>query len=278
MSDTQTNPLRQYFRRPALYLKLPSNGVGYAQGAIEFPENRELPVYPMTAIDEITSRTPDALYNGLAVTEIIKSCVPSIKRPWEILNVDLDPILVAIRMATNGQMMELETVCPKCEESSKFDLNLTGVLASFKPGDYNSLLDIDEFIKVKFQPLNYKQINGAGESQFEIQRMLNQVDAIEDAEERNKKTSAILTTINEMALDLMIDTIEYIKTPDATVLDKDFIREFLTNCDKNTYNKIRDTNVELRKSTELKPLEIKCLHCGHEYTQPFNINISNFFE
>jgi hypothetical protein len=278
MADTANNPLRQYFRRPALYLKLPSNGVGYSQGAIEFPENRELPVYPMTAIDEITSRTPDALYNGLAVTEIIKSCVPSIKRPWEILNVDLDPILVAIRMATNGQMMELETVCPKCEESSKFDLNLSGVLASFKPGDYNSLLDIDEFIQVKFQPLNYKQINGAGESQFEIQRMLNQVDSIEDAEERNKKTSAILTTINEMALDLMIDTIEYIKTPDSTVLDKNFIREFLTNCDKNTYNKIRDTNVELRKSTELKPLEIKCLHCSNEYTQPFNINISNFFE
>jgi hypothetical protein len=278
MSEAKNNPLRQYFRRPALYLKLPSGGTGYAQGAIEFPENGELPVYPMTAVDEITSRTPDALYNGLAVTDIIRSCVPAIKRPWEILNIDLDPILVAIRMATNGQMMELETVCPKCEESSKFDLNLTGVLASFKPGDYNTPLQIDESLQVKFQPLNYKQINQASESQFQIQRMLNGVDAIEDLEQRNTKTSEILSTINDMALDLMIDTIEYIKTPDATVLDKDFIREFLTNCDKNTYNKIRDTNVELRKSTELKPLEIKCLHCQHEFSQPFNINISNFFE
>jgi hypothetical protein len=275
--ETSTNPLKQYFRRPALYLKLPSGGKGYAAGVIEFPENGELPVYPMTAIDEITSRTPDALYNGLAVTEIIKSCVPSIKQPWEILNVDLDPILVAIRMATNGQLMELETVCPSCTESSKFDLNLTGVLGSFKPGDYATPLSNDD-LQIKFKPLNYKQVNQAGESQFEIQRLLNSIDGITELEERNKATSTIVQTINNMALELMIDTIEYIKTPDATVFEKEFIREFLNNCDKNTYNKIKDKNIELRKSTELKPLEVKCLHCQHEYTQPFNINISDFFE
>lgn len=277
MTQETTNPLKQYFRRPALYLKLPSGGKGYAAGVIDFPENGELPVYPMTAIDEITSRTPDALYNGLAVTEIIKSCVPNIKKPWEILNVDLDPILVAIRMATNGQLMELETVCPACTESSKFDLNLTGVLASFKPGDYATPLGKDD-LQIKFQPLNYKQVNQAGESQFEIQRLLSSIDGITELEERNKATSNIVQTINNMALELMIDTIEYIKTPDATVFDKEFIREFLNNCDKNTYNIIKEKNIELRKSTELKPLEVKCLHCQHEYNQPFNINISDFFE
>ena len=68
MSD---NPLKQYFRRPAVYLKLPSGGLGYPEGTIDMPDTGELPVYPMTAIDEITSRTPDALFNGTAVVEVI---------------------------------------------------------------------------------------------------------------------------------------------------------------------------------------------------------------
>jgi hypothetical protein len=55
------NPLKAFFRQPAIYLKLPSDGAYWPEDAIEFPANRELPVYPMTAVDEITYRTPDAL-------------------------------------------------------------------------------------------------------------------------------------------------------------------------------------------------------------------------
>ena len=62
----QNNPLRQFFRRPAVFFKLPSGGKNYAPGVLDMPENEEFPVYPMTAIDEISMRTPDALFNGSA--------------------------------------------------------------------------------------------------------------------------------------------------------------------------------------------------------------------
>jgi hypothetical protein len=75
------NPLTQYFRQPAVYVKLPSGGKYYSEGAIVMPANQELPVYPMTAIDEITYRTPDALFNGNAVVNVIKSCIPNIVDP-----------------------------------------------------------------------------------------------------------------------------------------------------------------------------------------------------
>jgi len=115
-----TNPLKQYFRRPAVYMRLPSNGVGYPPGSLTMPENGELPVFPMTAIDEITAKTPDALFNGAAVVEIIRSCVPDIKDPWVIPGNDLDAILVAIKAAT-GDGMNLNSICPKCENVAEFN-------------------------------------------------------------------------------------------------------------------------------------------------------------
>jgi hypothetical protein len=274
---SNTNPLQQYFRRPALYLKLPSGGAGYPDGTIDMPESGELPIYPMTAIDEITSRTPDALYSGIAVVELIKSCVPAIKDPWYVNINDLDPILVAIRAATSGNLMEIETTCPDCSEETKYDVNLSAVLASFKPGDYSIPLTIDDII-IKFKPLPYKDINKTNMIQFEIQKTLVALQNIESGDEQLKRSGEAMKSIQNMAIDLISGTIEYIKVPGATVFEQEYILEFLRMCDVRTFDKIKEKNLELREATQSKPLEMKCVHCDKEYQQPFTINITDFFE
>ena len=93
------NPLRQYFRQPAIYLRLPTSGDHWPEGSINIPPNGELPVLPMTAIDEITYRTPDALFNGQAVVDVIQSCVPSIKNAWAAPAPDINALLTAVRIA-----------------------------------------------------------------------------------------------------------------------------------------------------------------------------------
>lgn len=271
------NPLAQYFRRPALYLKLPSGGAGYPAGALEMPDNGELPVYPMTAIDDITTRTPDALFNGTAIVELIRSCVPGIKDPWYVSAVDLDPLLVAIRAASHGDLMEIETECPSCKEDSKYDINLSGILANYKPGNYKDPLQVGDLF-VKFKPLPYKEFNSVNLAQFEVQRLAAEVQNIQDPAIKAKRGADILKQINDVAINLLANTIEYVKTPTATVLDPKFIMEFLRNTDKDTYDKIKDVNIDLRRSSETKPLDIKCMHCGHEYQQPFTINVTDFFD
>lgn len=106
-----SNPLSQYFRQPAIYIKLPSQGNFYPDGALVAMPNGEYPVLPMTTLDEITYRTPDALFNGQAVVSVIESCMPNIKKGWAVPAVDLDTILVAIRIATYGNDLELSTIC-----------------------------------------------------------------------------------------------------------------------------------------------------------------------
>lgn len=277
MSTLSSNPLQQYFRRPALYLKLPSGGIGYEEGSLEMPDNGELPIYPMTAIDEITTRTPDALYNGIAIFELIKSCVPNIKNPWDIPVIDLDPILVAIRAATNGNLMEIETTCPSCSEDAKYDVNLSGILASFSPADYTIPLEVEQGLSIRFKPLSFKEVNKTNIMQVEIQRMLISIENEQDLTEKNNKTSNAVQAINEMTIELITKTIEYIKTPNATVFDPSYIDEFLRNTDKNTFEKIKEVNLELRNKSENKPLQIRCMHCSNEYSQEFTINASTFF-
>jgi len=73
-------------------------------------------------------------------------------------------------------------------------------------------------------------------------------------------------------------TIEYIKTPNAFVERNDYILDFIQNCDRKTYELIRDHNAKLKEQSESKPLKIKCINCNHEYEQPFTFNVSDFFE
>lgn len=270
------NPLKQYFRRPAVYIRLPSEGKDYAPGVIDMPENGEIPVYPMTAIDEITTKTPDALFNGVAIVDLIKSCVPAIKDPWAISSTDLDAVLIGMRAASSGNNMDLESQCPKCEDISTYGINLIAILAQMKAPDYDQTLDISD-LKIKFKPLSYKQMNQASQGQFEVQKIFANLDNLPNDEERNKKSTEALKMVTELTMDILSKTIEYIETPGMRVDNYEFVIDFLRNCDKNTYTAIRDYNAKLKSLTELKPLHIKCASCTHEYDQPFTLNASDFF-
>ena len=114
------NPLKQFFRQPAIYMRLPSGGQFWPEGSLEMPPNRELAVYPMTAIDEISYRTPDALFNGAATVSVIQSCVPSIKNAWKIPSSDLNSILIAIEYALKKSKTINIAHCPrKSDENAR---------------------------------------------------------------------------------------------------------------------------------------------------------------
>jgi hypothetical protein len=270
------NPLKQYFRRPAVYVRLPSNGKYYAPGVVNIPENGELPVYPMTAIDDITLRTPDALFNGTAMAEIMKSCIPDIIDPWAINNIDLDAILIAIRSASGDSNLEIESTCPACKEGSTYGVDLIAILSQLKSADYISELQIND-LKIKFRPLNYKEMNQASVGQFETQRAFAMLEQIQDEEERNLKSKEALHNVTELTMKLLSNAMEYVSTPTIQVTEKEYILDFLRNCDKTAYTNIRDHLSSLRSSTEIKPLKIKCVHCEHNYDQPFTLNTSDFF-
>jgi hypothetical protein len=277
MIENNANPLAKHFRQPTIYIKLPSGGAWNAEETLKNTENGELPVYPMTALDEIAYRTADALFNGSAVADVIKSCMPNILDPWQISSADLDTILVAIRIASYGHEMDFTSKCPKCEESNDFSIDLREIMDKIKMPDFSEPVIIGD-ITVYFKPLTYKDQNDNNTAQFQDQKMLEALPTSDMPEE--EKIAALQQAFNNISLltlNAIADSISMMKTGDDVVVDKDHIKEYLQNCNNKSFDKIRKKIEKVKREGEMSPLQIVCNDCKHEYTTPFTLNVANFF-
>jgi len=271
------NPLAKHFRQPSIYIKLPSEGVWYDDAIITIPESGEVPVYPMTALDEITYRTADALFNGQAVSDVIKSCIPAFKDPARISTLDLDTVLIAIRMATFGHEMEFTSKCPQCEESNDLALDLRQIMEKVKKPDFGSPLSFGD-IEIHFKPLTYKEQNDNNMVQFEDQKTMESLPNLEISEEEKLKIlQKAFGNISKLTLVALADSISMIQSGDDVVVDRTHIAEYLENCPSQQFEKIRENIAKIRESGEMDPLHIVCNDCKHEYTTPFTMNVANFF-
>jgi len=272
------NPLARFFRQPAIYVRLPSGGKTWPAGSLDLPANGELPVYPMTAIDEITYRTPDALFNGEAVVSVIQSCVPSIKNAWDVPITDLDSILIAIRIASYGHEMDVDTQCPNCETETTFGVDLRRLLDGMITADYSQTLTVGD-LTLSFKPLDYQQVTANSQQQFENQKRLQAMQAAEIPEEsRLEQLNSMMKKIMEITVQAIAHSIAEIRTPNSIVTEPEYILEFLVNCERNTFNVIRDFAVSLREKSELQPLKMQCPNCQHQYDQAFTLDMARFFE
>lgn len=272
------NPLKQFFRQPSIYLRLPSLGQYWDQTAIGMPPNKELPVYPMTAIDEITYRTPDALFNGQAVVNVIQSCIPAIRDAWSMPGCDLNAILVAIRIASYGHELEMTIKCPNCETESDFVLDLRGVLDKLTCPDYNTAIQQGD-LEIVFTPITYQHQNETNIKQFEQQRVIQQIQ-MSDQLTDDQKIEQLNETLQKIT-NLTIETLKYsiasIRTPQSLVTESEFIQEFLVNCDRKFFTEIRDHIIDLRQKSEIESVGVTCSHCDHKWNQNLTLDQAAFF-
>ena len=208
----------------------------------------------MTAIDEITYRTPDALFNGQATVSVIKSCVPDIVDPWSTPAMDVDTLLIAIRIASYGHDMDFGTKCPKCGHECEHTVDLRGVLDRMRTPDYSQALRAGD-IEIYFRPMTYKNINDNNAMQFENQKLLQMLpdSDIPDAS-KVSELGAALKRITEITVKALAQSIAVVKTPQAMVSESEYIEEFLKNCDRELFNRVRDHIVELKSGAEMQPM------------------------
>lgn len=280
----KNNPLSQWMRQPKIYIRLPSNGQYWPPGSIDMPENSELPVYSMTAKDELMFKTPDALMNGQGIVDVIQSCLPNIKDAWKCPTLDLDTILVAIRLATYGEKMPFKHTVPDTDEEVDYDLDLRQVLEQQSQNHWIEQVIINESLVVFVKPLTYRHMTQMSIKTFETQKILQVVnnDKLSD-EKKMAYVNQSFKMLTNITTELMVDSIDRILSEDAEVTDKKVIAEFIENVDKAIFDIIQNHLAELKKHNDLKPLEFEstleqqAAGAPAKYTIPLNFNESDFF-
>lgn len=273
----ESNPLSQYFRQPAIFIRLPSEGKFYPEGALDRTENNEYPVLPMTTMDEITYRTPDALFNGSAVISVIQSCMPNIRDAWKIPSIDIDTILIAIRMATYGHALDITAACPECQHQQDVTVDLRRALDQISPPNYETSVDIGD-LKIFFRPVTYQEINQNSLRQFEDQKTIQMLqDSTVEDEKRVAQLGEILKKITAFTSQALAQSIQMVQTPQARVTERAHIIEWLSNCDRNVFNRIRDHILANKEKTELQSLELTCEECNKPFQQSYTLDMTTFF-
>jgi hypothetical protein len=232
----------------------------------------------MTSVDEITYRTPDALFNGAATVNVIRSCVPSIRDPWVMPSVDVDAVLVGIRIASYGHSMPISPMCPECKEIEDVNVDLRAVNDSISIGDYETPMRISD-LEIYLNPITYHTMNHNNQIQLEQQQKINAITTGTDMDDKTKmeKLKEVMAVINELTAKTVAYSIGAIKSPNAMVTEHEFILDYLNNCDGQTFKQIRDYVIRQREASEIKPLNITCGHCNHDYKQAFTLDMTSFF-
>jgi bacterioferritin-associated ferredoxin len=276
-NQPKKNPLSSFYRQPKIYVRLPSKGKFYEPGSLDLSENGEYPVYAMTAKDELLFKTPDALLNGTSTVELIKSCIPAILNPWVMPNIDLDFALIAIRIATYGDKMDVGTNCPHCDAENSYDMDLTAWLDIFNNFIYNTDIAVDP-LTVHVRPYTYKEVTKTALKSMEQQRIFQVIndDTLSD-EIKLEKFGASFLKLTELTVDVIADCITAIDTPDGSVSDKAMIKEFIANCSKDIFQKIQDHVVQMKELIEFKAQNVTCGECSKPFSLPVTMDQSNFF-
>ena len=278
------NPLNKYFRQASIYVKLPS-GTDYPTDVVTKSETGEIGIMPMTAKDEIRFKTPDALMNGQGVVDVIESCVPDIKDAWQIKSYDLDTILVAIRIATYGETMEINFNVPGANESVAHTVNLPAILDQIQKTTVDTAFTLKDGLKITVQPLTYRDMTSTSLQTFQQQKMYS---AIQDSElpDEDKATrfNDAFKKLTELNSSILLKNMASITMTDGTVItDAAHIKEFVDNANATVIKEIETKLMDLRTQGAVKPLKLKASEeqikkgAPASYEVPVTFDTSNFF-
>jgi hypothetical protein len=203
--------------------------------------------------------------------------VPAILDPWQIPSIDLDFLLIAIRIATYGEKMEIGTSCPACNAENEYEINLTQWLGLFNNFVYTENISIDPLV-VYVRPYTYKEMTKTSIKAIEQQRIFGIIndENISD-EEKVDKFGKSFVKLTELTIDIISDCITKIDTPNGSTSDKAQIKEFINNTSKEVFDTLSNHLTAIKNQIELKAQHVQCGECNHEYEVPITMDQANFF-
>jgi len=276
--------MKAYFRKPELKISLPSQGAYYPPGVLQLDPTGELDVYPMTAVDELTLKTPDALLTGEGTVKTIQSCVPAITNAWLMPASDVDIVLIAIRIATYGSTMTVTSTVPSIGTKQDHEIDLQTLFDRVNKEKISNQLMLDNGVKVVIRPNNYQQLSLIRRQTFEKQRLARTInDAKIDDKDKQEEFNKIFAELTKMNVESLVNNIEVIETPDGVIQSRDDINTFINNVDLKFVNAVRAKVEAMGKLGAVPPFTVESPEEDVEkgapktYEVPIMFDNSDFF-
>jgi hypothetical protein len=278
--ENQNNPLKSFFRKPGIWVKLPSQGEYYTTKPADLNDMGEIPVYPMTAKDELMLKNADALLNGTAIVSLVKSCAPSIVDPENMPAVDLDTLLVAVKHCTYGSKMTVQTK-HNCENAKEHEvsIDLNMLISDIKLLEKIEPVEHESGIKIFIKPVTVKDILRLNWVQYEQIRQLQMAEA-QNVDEKTKldllqKSYEALTNESIKVISKCIDSV---LLPDGVaVTDSKMIAEWVSDLSKLEYSKLEQRIMDTNSKGVVKEFDVHCPECNTAYKTTLDLNPTTFF-
>jgi len=277
------NPLAQYYRKPGTYIELPSGGRFYKLTP-KLSDTNELAVYPMTAKDELALKNPDALLNGEALRQVIASVCPDIRDVSEIPAPDIDAILVAMRMTSYGDDMEIN-VSHGCEESGgnsqRVTVGLGSVLSTSRAiPESLGTVTLASGVVVQLRPYTLEAQSRLLRVQFNTMRQLQGAEANENStiEQKADIANRGYDQLVVLSQDILAQSIISVTLPDGTeVTNFAHIHEWVKNLDRASNERLDEEIKGFGKFGITRTLEVTCDHCKNKFTTDMLFDPTSFF-
>ncbi len=274
VQNKEQNPLKKFYRAPKLYVSLPSGGRFNDIG--DKAANGEIPIYAMTAKDEIIMRNPDALLNGDAVIKVLKSCVPDVMDTRNLPVCDVDILLIAVRMATHGSMLQTKLKSPHSKKEGDYEINLESIIEDVRPLPTENSVTLKNGCTVYVKPFSYSIQTRLNLMAYDQAKALRNVTDINS--ESAKQFTALFSQLADTNMDVLVQSVDKITTPDGTtVTNKTQIKEFMDGIESTDHKKVDVLIESLNKSSTTVTRKFKCLETGSEFETEVRLDPSDFF-
>ena len=277
------SPLDKFTRTERLYIPLPSQGMFYDDSVVEFTSNKEVGIMPMTALDEISMNTPDALFNSEGIKKAIESCVPAVKDSTALVSQDFDAILLGIRHVSHGDDFEFTSKCPKCEHENTFVASIKHMLETMTLMTGPYVVELNKELKVFVKPHTFKYVTHMALEAYETAKLLQQMQSNIEGDLDDKLIEKLKTDYHKsieklaaLSVEGIIDGIDHVEVNGTRVESDADIYGWLIDVDRKTIQILTDKINNIEGGIE-KKLQATCEECKHEWDQQIEYNPTNFF-
>lgn len=271
--------LDNHRRQPKLFIDLPSSGQFYSENVIENEQTVHLPVYALTAADEIMAKTPDALFSGQATASIIKSCIPQILDPWQLVKTDVDYILTAIRLASYGDTVNLDSTCPSCGNVNQVEFPLQNILNFYDNAPQVAEFDYEN-LTIKMKPITYRVLTSIGLATYNLQRQVYNIQSSDaSVEDKNNQLTEVLAQLSQQSARAVVHYIDSISDNNDTENNNEKIHEFVSQNDVAVSRHFVDHVEKFITELTFPAQKIQCANeeCGHVYEVNYENDYAAFF-